>query len=145
MLSSMVFLGVHGSVIAVDRATGQQFWSVHLKGSGFVSILVDEVRVLAATHGEIFLSARRIGPGTLAQSAVRPGLRDCFNRDYALFGLLPGVEAIVIHSRRFNPRENRLSLAGPLLQWRFQLADSARRQMQKARGRGEEPFRVAMH
>jgi len=83
MLSSMVFLGVHGSVIAVDRATGQQFWSVHLKGSGFVSILVDEVRVLAATHGEIFLSARRIGPGTLAQSAVRPGLRDCFNRDYA--------------------------------------------------------------
>ena len=54
MPSSMVFLGVHGNVIAVDRATGQQLWSVHLKGSDFVNLLVDDVRVLAATHGEVF-------------------------------------------------------------------------------------------
>ena len=29
--SDLVFIGIKGSVIALDRATGQQVWATHLK------------------------------------------------------------------------------------------------------------------
>ena len=54
MISPTVFVGVHGSVVALDRATGQELWSADLKGGQFVSVLLDGSRVLAATKGEVF-------------------------------------------------------------------------------------------
>jgi outer membrane protein assembly factor BamB len=49
-----IFIGIKGSVIAIDRATGQSLWETPLKGSDFVNVILDEDRVLAATKGELF-------------------------------------------------------------------------------------------
>ncbi|HEY1759775.1 MAG TPA: PQQ-binding-like beta-propeller repeat protein [Bryobacteraceae bacterium] len=54
MASSAVFIGVRGSVVALDRATGQQLWRTFLTGSDFTNVLLDEDRVMAATKGELF-------------------------------------------------------------------------------------------
>jgi outer membrane protein assembly factor BamB len=52
--AKLIYLGIKGSVIALDAATGQQAWVQKLKGSDFVNVgLVGDV-VLATTHGEIF-------------------------------------------------------------------------------------------
>ncbi len=52
--SDLVFVGIRGSVIAVSRATGQQVWATHLKGSDFVNVVVENGAVLATTYGELF-------------------------------------------------------------------------------------------
>jgi outer membrane protein assembly factor BamB len=49
-----VFVGIHGNVIALDRATGQELWRTELKGSDFVNLLVDGDVILASTYGAIF-------------------------------------------------------------------------------------------
>ncbi len=53
-MSSSIFLGIHGGVIALDRATGQTLWKAPLKGSDFVTVLLDNDRILAATKGAVF-------------------------------------------------------------------------------------------
>jgi outer membrane protein assembly factor BamB len=50
----LVFIGIKGSVVALNRATGQQVWTTHLKGSDFVNILLQDGAVLASCYGEIF-------------------------------------------------------------------------------------------
>jgi hypothetical protein len=52
--SDLVFVGIKGSVVALDRATGQQLWATHLKGMGFVNVVLDDEAILASCHGEIF-------------------------------------------------------------------------------------------
>src|ERR1035441_3984104 len=52
--SDLVFIGIKGSVVALDRATGQQVWATHLKGSDFVNVVMEEGAVLASCCGEIF-------------------------------------------------------------------------------------------
>jgi outer membrane protein assembly factor BamB len=52
--SELVFVGIKGSVVALNRATGQQVWTAHLKGSGFVNVVLDEGAILASAQGEIF-------------------------------------------------------------------------------------------
>ena len=52
--SDLVFIGIKGSVIALDRATGQQVWATHLKGLQFVNVLLEDGAVLASCCGEIF-------------------------------------------------------------------------------------------
>jgi outer membrane protein assembly factor BamB len=52
--SDLVFIGINGSVVALDRATGQQVWATHLKGSDFVNVVVQDGTVLASCYGEIF-------------------------------------------------------------------------------------------
>ena len=54
MSSSPIYIGMSGNVFCLSRTTGQEIWSVSLPGSGFVTLLVDEDLVLAATHGEVF-------------------------------------------------------------------------------------------
>jgi outer membrane protein assembly factor BamB len=54
MASSTIFIGIHGDVLALDRATGQQIWRTELKGSDFVNVTLDGDRVIAATKGEVF-------------------------------------------------------------------------------------------
>ena len=53
-MSSAVFLGVHGKVVALDRTTGQEVWSRKLAGSDFVNLLVDHDRIIATSKGEVF-------------------------------------------------------------------------------------------
>ena len=52
--SDSVFIGIKGSVVALNRATGQQVWATHLKGSDFVNVVVQDGTVLASCYGEIF-------------------------------------------------------------------------------------------
>ena len=52
--SDLVFIGIKGSVLALDRATGQQVWATHLKGSDFVNVVIRDGAVLASCYGEIF-------------------------------------------------------------------------------------------
>jgi outer membrane protein assembly factor BamB len=52
--ANSVFLGIKGSVLALDRATGRRLWSTKLKGDEFVNLLVDGNLVFAATRGEVF-------------------------------------------------------------------------------------------
>ncbi len=84
--SDLIFVGIKGSVVALERATGRQVWATHLKGSDAVNVLVDDAIVLAACWGEIFcldklngnplwhnpLKGFGIGLATLATDAV-PG------------------------------------------------------------------------
>jgi len=52
--SELIFIGIKGSVVALNRATGQQAWATRLKGNGFVNAVVERGRVLASCSGEIF-------------------------------------------------------------------------------------------
>lgn len=52
--SDFVFIGIKGSVVALDRATGQQVWATHLKGSDFVNVVLQGGSILASCYGEIF-------------------------------------------------------------------------------------------
>ena len=52
--SDLVFVGIKGSVVALNRATGQQVWATHLKGSDFVNAVLQDGMILATCCGEIF-------------------------------------------------------------------------------------------
>ena len=49
-----IYVGIRGTVLALDRATGSEAWRADLKGSDFVNLVLDGDRVLAATKGEEF-------------------------------------------------------------------------------------------
>jgi outer membrane protein assembly factor BamB len=53
-----IFLGVHGEVVALDRATGQELWSTKLGGSDFVNLLLDQDRIIATTKERYSASMR---------------------------------------------------------------------------------------
>jgi outer membrane protein assembly factor BamB len=52
--SKVIYLGVKGSVVAVNSATGQPVWETALKGNDFVNVVLDGDNLFAATRGEIF-------------------------------------------------------------------------------------------
>ena len=53
-MSKIIYLGVRGSVVAIDSATGQSIWSTTLKGAEFVNVVLDGDNLFATTRGEIF-------------------------------------------------------------------------------------------
>jgi outer membrane protein assembly factor BamB len=57
---NFVFLGLNGSVIALDDTTGDHVWTTRLKGSDFVNLILNENKLYATTKGEIFC----LDPGT---------------------------------------------------------------------------------
>jgi outer membrane protein assembly factor BamB len=61
--SDLVYIGIRGSVIALDRANGQQVWATHLKGSDFVNLLVENAKVFATCYGEVFCLDPLTGEG----------------------------------------------------------------------------------
>jgi outer membrane protein assembly factor BamB len=52
--SDLIFIGIKGSVVALNRHSGEQVWATHLKSSDFVNVCVQEDQVLASCCGEIF-------------------------------------------------------------------------------------------
>jgi len=52
--SELVFVGIKGSVVALDRATGHQVWAAALKRYDFVNVVQQNGAILAACHGEVF-------------------------------------------------------------------------------------------
>ncbi len=52
--SNLIFLGIKGCVVALDRATGTEIWNTPLKGTDFVNVVLSEAGLYAATRGEIY-------------------------------------------------------------------------------------------
>ena len=52
--SELVFIGIRGSVVALERATGKQVWAARLKSYDFVNVLFQDDIILATTYGEVF-------------------------------------------------------------------------------------------
>lgn len=54
--TSLVYVGIRNSVVAIDRASGAIAWSAKLKGStsSFVNVLRDSQGLFATCGGEIF-------------------------------------------------------------------------------------------
>jgi outer membrane protein assembly factor BamB len=59
--AQLAFIGIKGSVVALNRATGKQVWATHLKGWDFVNVVVQDGAVLASCCGEIFSVDRLTG------------------------------------------------------------------------------------
>ena len=53
-ITDLVFIGIKGSVVALNRTTGEQVWVRRLKGSDFVNLVLDRETILASCYGEIF-------------------------------------------------------------------------------------------
>ena len=52
--TDLLFVGIKGSVVALNRTSGEQVWATHLKGSDFVNLVVQNETVFASCYGEIF-------------------------------------------------------------------------------------------
>ena len=47
--TTKVFIGIKGTVLALDRATGQGMWRSKLKGAEFVNVVLQDGDLFAAT------------------------------------------------------------------------------------------------
>ncbi len=61
--SDLVFVGIKGSVVALNRISGEQVWATRLKGSDFVNVVVDDGVILATCQGEVFCLNPLTGDG----------------------------------------------------------------------------------
>ena len=52
--SELVFVGIGRSVVALNRATGEQVWETGLKSYDFVNVVLDGGRIFATCCGEIY-------------------------------------------------------------------------------------------
>jgi outer membrane protein assembly factor BamB len=52
--SELVFIGIRGAVVALNRNSGVRAWVARLKGSEFVNVVLEGNYIFAATYGEIF-------------------------------------------------------------------------------------------
>jgi hypothetical protein len=62
-ITDLVFLGIKGSVVALDRASGRQVWATQLKGLDFVNVVLQNDTLLATCCGEIFCLEPLTGEG----------------------------------------------------------------------------------
>ena len=53
-VDDLTFIGIRGTVLALERATGREVWQTPLKGSYFTNLVVEKGALLAATRGELF-------------------------------------------------------------------------------------------
>ncbi|HEY7087278.1 MAG TPA: PQQ-binding-like beta-propeller repeat protein [Tepidisphaeraceae bacterium] len=52
--SPILYLGVRGTVVALDRVSGHEYWRTPLKGWDFVNLTLEGDSLFAATRGEVF-------------------------------------------------------------------------------------------
>ncbi len=53
-MSDLIFIGIKGAVIALDRGTGTEVWNTPLRGSDFVNVVLSDGDLYAATRGEVY-------------------------------------------------------------------------------------------
>jgi outer membrane protein assembly factor BamB len=53
-MQNMIFIGIRGYALALDRATGQEVWRTSLKGADFVTVALTGRDVLAASRGRLY-------------------------------------------------------------------------------------------
>lgn len=54
MKPDLVYVGIRGHVLGLNRSDGSILWERKLKGSDFVTLTWDREEVLAVTAGEVF-------------------------------------------------------------------------------------------
>jgi len=47
-------IGIKGTVLAIDRDTGETIWSTKLKGSDFVNVSLEDGDVVASSRGQLY-------------------------------------------------------------------------------------------
>lgn len=84
---SRIYLGMKGSVMAIERSSGQTTWETKLNGSGMVNVVWDEGLLFAHTRGELYcvaphdgkilwkneLPGKGYGMGTFASPSLKSG------------------------------------------------------------------------
>jgi outer membrane protein assembly factor BamB len=94
---SLLFIGIKGTVLALDRNTGDEVWRTSVKGTDFVNLVLDEDNLYATARGEIFclnpvngdirwhnkLSGLGFGLVTIASSGQLVALAEKRRRDQA--------------------------------------------------------------
>ena len=53
-VEQLIFVGLNGYAIALDRETGEIVWSNDQMKSGYVTLLLDGDRLIASTNGYIY-------------------------------------------------------------------------------------------
>ncbi len=54
MPADLLFAGLRGHVVALDKATGSERWRTKLKGVDFVHVVTDSRLLYASTRGNVF-------------------------------------------------------------------------------------------
>src|SRR5947199_819513 len=54
MQPNLLFIGISGNVLALDRATGEEVWRTKLKGGDFVNVVYENDALFATAKGELF-------------------------------------------------------------------------------------------
>jgi outer membrane protein assembly factor BamB len=49
-----VYIGIHGTVVALDAATGTELWRTTVKGAQFVNVALVDGGLYASASGELF-------------------------------------------------------------------------------------------
>ena len=57
---NVLYIGIRGNVLAIDRVTGEEVWRTALKGSDFVNVVEQNGELFASARGELF----RLDPTT---------------------------------------------------------------------------------
>jgi outer membrane protein assembly factor BamB len=53
-IDNLLYIGIKGVALALDRATGQEVWRTELKGSDFVNVALVDGDLYATARGELF-------------------------------------------------------------------------------------------
>jgi outer membrane protein assembly factor BamB len=53
-INQLIFIGLNGYVVALDRTTGEIVWSNNELKDGYVSLLLDGDQLIVSTNGYIF-------------------------------------------------------------------------------------------
>src|SRR5262245_22569580 len=54
VMGSNLFIGINGTVLAIDRSSGNEIWRTKLKRGDFVHVVLDDNVLYASTKGELF-------------------------------------------------------------------------------------------
>lgn len=60
-MAQLIYIGIRGSVLALQRDSGELIWEAKLPGSSFVNLAWDDERVYALSNGEVFCLDAREG------------------------------------------------------------------------------------
>jgi hypothetical protein len=71
-MQNMIFIGIRGCAVALDRATGQEVWRTSLKGADFVTVALAGRDLLAASRGRVYCI--EAASGTVRWQNELPGL-----------------------------------------------------------------------
>ena len=69
-----LIIGIGGHVVALDPATGAEFWRTKLKNSEYVTVRHDQDRVYAGADGELYALDRATGTIVWHNKLERLGL-----------------------------------------------------------------------